>query len=622
MSLMAGLFLLGSVAVAGPVIAHLWTRLQYRHLPFTMLSFVQASMATTRVRHRIRDWPILLLRCLIIVLLALLFARPVLQVKTQVPPPRKRHILALDDSLSMSYRDDARSYADKMIEAAMAYVRAGDGDARYDICLLAARQWARDLEQPEAMAFIHSIRPVPRQTDMQGLIAALSADQNRQARPERPSVFLASDFTEAVTRQLDAGAQRLTVQRLTRQPIVPEHPVNNACVIQARVLNQSADSLSLAVTLANTGQGPQDRKLVVTTDSLRKPFAPVPVRLAAGQQTVQVLNVTLHENHEHALRIGFSRPDQLKADDSVRLKVTLPKTDVTRVLVVDGPQEEGFLFASALQTLAQAATGRQLDVQQLACTQLNSRSIAQAQVMVCVYALEELAVHTQAIQRFLKRGGRLLVFVAEGQSPAVLKNWWQQGLLAALPQTFVKGWVYPRSEPDPLGESYLDAPALRALRNYRLDTLALHSHFRCASRQDAQCLWHLQNGQGLIYVRSVGQGASLLINTSIDASLGGLTKSRAAPALAQCLIGRQQGLRTQAGEGNAPLYETHMMPPDMQQVDALLEEVFKVESEGPLATGPARAGPRQTKALWPYVAWTLWGLLLAEPLLTSRPRRE
>ena len=80
MSFVAGLFLLGCVAVAGPLIAHLWHRPTYKRMPFTMLPFLQASMGGTHARHRIQDWPILLLRCLIIVLLALLFARPLLEV--------------------------------------------------------------------------------------------------------------------------------------------------------------------------------------------------------------------------------------------------------------------------------------------------------------------------------------------------------------------------------------------------------------------------------------------------------------------------------------------------------------------------------------------------------------
>jgi len=620
-SFVAGLFLLGTVAVAGPVIAHLWHRPKYKRTPFTMLSFLQASVGTPRARHRIRDWPILLLRCLIIVLLALVFARPRLEVAAEAPPVRRRHILALDDSLSMSYQDGADSYLDKMIKAAKAYVRSGEEDTQYDICLLASRQWARNLARPEAMAFIHAICPVSRQTDLQGFLAELGARPGRQPPNEQLSVFLASDFTQVVTRQLDAGVQRLAVQALARELIIPDKPVNNAGVIQARVLHRSADTLHLAVTVANTGQTPQDRELVVKTDALREPFTAVPIRLSPGQETVHVLNITLNEERTHDLRIGFSQADELGADDIFCLTLTQPKADVTRVLVVDGSQEEGFLFCAALQTLAQAALG-QLAIQRLSCAQLNASSIEQAQVVVCAYALEELGVHTPSIKRFLKGGGRLLVFVAEAQSPAVLEDWWQQGLLAAWPQTLVKKWVYPRSDPDQSGERYLDIPALRALRNYRVDTLPLHSYFSCASHRNTQCLWPLQNGQGLIYARSVGRGTSLLINTSIDASLGDLTKSRAAPALAQCLIDWQQRIGAEAGKGNAPVHETHMIPPDINQVDALLDAVFKVKPETVLQAGPARASLKQHKPLWRYVAWTLWGLLLAEPLLTFRPRRE
>ncbi|MHC4325576.1 MAG: BatA domain-containing protein, partial [Planctomycetota bacterium] len=71
MSFTEWIFLLGGLAVVGPVIAHLLAKPRYRRLPFTMLRFLRSGQVESQSRRKLRDLLILLLRCAIIILIAM-----------------------------------------------------------------------------------------------------------------------------------------------------------------------------------------------------------------------------------------------------------------------------------------------------------------------------------------------------------------------------------------------------------------------------------------------------------------------------------------------------------------------------------------------------------------------
>ena len=54
------LFLMASVAIAGPLLAHLLNRSKFRRVPFTMLQFLHMSQKQTQSKRRLRDFLILL----------------------------------------------------------------------------------------------------------------------------------------------------------------------------------------------------------------------------------------------------------------------------------------------------------------------------------------------------------------------------------------------------------------------------------------------------------------------------------------------------------------------------------------------------------------------------------
>ncbi len=80
LSFLTPLFLAGFLAIAVPVIVHLIRRHRGRTLDFPSLMFLRQMPTKSVKRLRVRDWPLLLLRALALGLIALAFARPVLQL--------------------------------------------------------------------------------------------------------------------------------------------------------------------------------------------------------------------------------------------------------------------------------------------------------------------------------------------------------------------------------------------------------------------------------------------------------------------------------------------------------------------------------------------------------------
>jgi hypothetical protein len=98
---------LGVLAAALPLAIHWLTRPRPVRLPFSAVRFVRAALQQRRARNRLRDWIVLALRTLAVVLLAWAVARPLLGRRPLVTPDRPGfafRVLLLDVSQSMGAR--------------------------------------------------------------------------------------------------------------------------------------------------------------------------------------------------------------------------------------------------------------------------------------------------------------------------------------------------------------------------------------------------------------------------------------------------------------------------------------------------------------------------------------
>ncbi len=104
MSFLAPLYALGLLAISAPLVLHLIRRTPRVKLPFSALMFLKPSPPRMTRRSRLDNWPLLLLRALVLILLALAFTRPFQREGALADldaDDRRRVAILIDQSCSM-----------------------------------------------------------------------------------------------------------------------------------------------------------------------------------------------------------------------------------------------------------------------------------------------------------------------------------------------------------------------------------------------------------------------------------------------------------------------------------------------------------------------------------------
>jgi hypothetical protein len=202
-SFLNGAFLFALAAAALPVLIHLFSRRKMRELPFSQLRFLDEITKRKVRRMRLRQWLLLALRTLAVVLLALALSRPVWHGAGSARHRGSSTVaILLDDSFSMEAHLDPQTLVPADLAAA--------GVTR-PTRFAAARQRAREvidlLEEGDRAVLIFTAAPlrVPYESTVRDPALLLEEVQRAATRPSR------SDLAGALERvyPILAGAKTL-----------------------------------------------------------------------------------------------------------------------------------------------------------------------------------------------------------------------------------------------------------------------------------------------------------------------------------------------------------------------------------------------------------------------------
>lgn len=494
--------LAGLGALLVPVLLHLRHKDRDRPVRFPSLMFLEKLPIRTERRQRISDWPLLLLRALLLTLLVLAFARPVLTSRnTLTGDTRTRAVVVLvDRSLSMGY-DGVFPRALDSAKAVIQRLDAGDRVAvvAYDDAADVLQRLTTD--KAAAQGALARLAPVRRGTRLAPALRVA-----RQLLLDAPfaaaEIVVISDLQRASAQgiagvELPAGVsvrgvavgaptwvnsavrtvEAKRVQQGERSMLavkarVQSHGLTAPRTVDASLVVNGREAGSQRATLSTTGES------VVT-------FAPVPAP-------------------DGAVSVRVALPaDALAADDS--MVAVVPRDDALRVALV-APEGGETMFAERALAIGQAPA---VVVERASNAPASSDALARTGV---VMFWDVAPAPSAALEAWLAKGGGVVVVAGprlaarRGDLPAYLPV--KAGGLAD--RVSDRGGALRELRLDhPLFAPFRDVPeALRAVRVWR--------YARLDAKPSAEVLARFDDGAPALLEQRVGNGRAVTITVPLD----------------------------------------------------------------------------------------------------------
>ncbi len=303
MNFLAPLFALGALGIAAPILFHLIRRTTREKTLFSTLMFLQPSPPRITKRSRLENLWLLLLRCLVLALLALAFARPFLPRATPAPPAGtgQRTVLLIDTSASLR-RESLWADAQKKAEARLRAAQPGDEMAvvtfdRATRTLMSFEEW-RTLA-PEQRAATAAQRLATQTPSWQAthldsaLLSAVEAlDQAGSTQPGRREIVIISDLQEGARLDGLQGYQWPRGLTVTLDPVTAKARQNASVqwISESEAADQPGEAAPLRLRVNNAPGAKSDQlQLAWRLDSPAPntaPGKPIEAYVPAGQSRI------------------------------------------------------------------------------------------------------------------------------------------------------------------------------------------------------------------------------------------------------------------------------------------------------------------------------------------------
>ena len=509
--LLAPLFLAGLTALAIPVLVHLVRREERTSIAFPSLMFLRRLPTHERRRRTIRHWWLLSLRCLVLLLLCLAFAKPFIHPPAAIGSGKssRDRVVLLDRSYSMTV---GRHWQQARQAAQTAIDELGSGDRGALIVFDQETEIASDLtaDRGSLTAALTSITPGAGHTKL--LAAVERAGQLLQAsQATQREIVLISDFQRSGFEQDKQVRLSPTVRVVPK--LISSGNAANAAVASVNVQRRrhgSGDSIQLLVRVLNTGTADMDKLDLALYVNDRK-LEQQRLSLAAGAVGEVRFNLVIDATELSRVRVELLTKDALAADNARHLVLSGAAT--IEVLVVQDKNartDQGLYLQQALNQ----ATSPTFRVHARTLEGLRETDINGADVIVINDAPFPASNMQQHLRHFLDGGGGLLIVAAERMRGA-----WPNGEQGLVPGSL--GRSIERGGPSParLVGLHTTHPVLAAFNTPEGGDLAAAQVYRYRELNDIAAdaiIARYDDGAVALAERRVGHGRVLVLTTTLD----------------------------------------------------------------------------------------------------------
>ena len=519
--MLLGLLLLGPL---------LWIHLKRRPrqtVAFPTLFILQRVMRQKQKQSRLREWLILLLRILIIIVFSVALARPSLTVwrpggiRSGLPLSQ---VILLDNSASMQRR----------IQSGSQSRRHGTTTAFEQARQMAITEMGR-LRPQDSVAVILAGRPPMLVTDglttdkeqvvmtLSGLKPGFGADAIDDAilKAERllagsssaqKEVLLITDLCASPASAGTLKSMRSILRVVGVQPGMKD--ANNLAVTNVEIVpagGKEAREVMIRAEIENHGSSAQSADVTLTLDD--KPVARGLLKVAPGQSGVKSFH---HRFDEKGIHFGHVKiANDIFNADNVRYLATNVRRAIN-VLVINGDSrpgswlDEAFYLQKALET---PIPGEVPVVTQILTTDIARVTPLDSFDVIFLAGVTEISSGlSERLERYIEDGGGMFISAGNGELSENLKT--------VIPAEIDGVRSADRRKHLKVGAVKLSHPIFQTLhaKGTGLENVRIKKHvlLRPNPAVEREVLVQLQDGLPLLMERKIEKGTVLLLTTTID----------------------------------------------------------------------------------------------------------
>ncbi|MDR8393101.1 BatA domain-containing protein [Aliifodinibius sp. S!AR15-10] len=414
-------FLLGALAVAVPVVIHLINLRRPQKVSFSTLAFFEELQKSTIRKIRIKQYILLALRVLAVLMLALALARPLLTptlggAAADSNQP-KLAVLLVDNSPSMSrigadgpFFDQARQVAQRIVESSKSsdrFIVTGTNSSEQGLQMVNA---ARALDLLEEVEIANTGNHINQTIQM-------VANQLKNSSMQNGVIYLLTDGQKSQLdnlRELEEigleGTRQLGLQVITlgssSQPNIAVSDVQ----LQSRMLSQG-NPVALQVEIQNYGDAGAANQFV-SLEVEGNMVGQYEVNLEPGETRQLGFEIVPQKVGDISGKIVIEG-DEISFDNERFFVINIPQTRT--VLLVNEIEEEGSEFVSYLQPALEAArlSNTQIEFNQQESGEVDQSNWMQNDVIILDGLREVPEYWYEDLQRYVQNGKGLLFFPSE-----------------------------------------------------------------------------------------------------------------------------------------------------------------------------------------------------------------
>lgn len=404
-------FLFALAALAIPIIIHLFYFRRFKTVYFTNVRFLREVKEESSSRRKLRNFLVLLMRCLAVAFLVFAFAQPFIPRNTEGAKKREQAAsIFIDNSFSMNALSRDVSLLEKAKMKAREIVQAYSNSDKFQILTNDFEgRHQRLVSKEEALNFIDEIKMTPSVQELSKVLTRQTQALNTDKIATK-TAFILSDFQKNITDLNNFKDTTIEVNLLPLAAVQEKNIAIDSAWFEAPI-QMTGQANPLIVRVTNyTNENVENVKLSVKLDGMGKPIGLLNLKAKSSKE--DTVNITVLRTGWHEAELAIT-DYPVQFDDHYFFTFNVPST--INILTINDAGENRFLN-SALQS-----------VRNFRVTNQPSGGVQYSQFptyqMIVLTGLYQISSGLAAeLSQYIKNGGNVLVFPSSGVDLATYSN--------------------------------------------------------------------------------------------------------------------------------------------------------------------------------------------------------